>query len=105
MRSSVSRLRSGWGGSPRRARLSSTLTPPIARGDPRAGLGYPRFRDPQRTAAIRLFEVDCTDPEIAAITGPSRERTRQILEIYLSRTPEIARNAMAKWESKSGLGV
>jgi hypothetical protein len=50
----------------------------------------------------RLAEAGCTDPEIAAITGHSLERTRQILETYLPRTPEMARNAMAKWESKSG---
>jgi hypothetical protein len=47
---------------------------------------------------VRLAEAGCTDPEIAVITGHSLERTRQILETYLPRTPEMARNAMAKWE-------
>ena len=65
-----------------------------------AGLDGLRFQDLRRTAVVRLAEAGCTDPEIAAITGHSLERTKQILETYLPRTPDMARNAMAKWESK-----
>jgi integrase len=70
-----------------------------------AGLDGLRFQDLRRTAVVRLAEAGCTDPEIAAITGHSLERTKQILETYLPRTPEMARNAMAKWESKPGTRV
>jgi Phage integrase family. len=70
-----------------------------------AGLDGLRFQDLRRTAVVRLAEAGCTDPEIAAITGHSLERTRQILETYLPRTSEMARNAMAKWESKPGTRV
>ena len=54
---------------------------------------------------VRFAEAGCTDPEIAAITGPFLERTKQILETYLLRTPEMARNAMAKWRANRGTRV
>jgi hypothetical protein len=41
---------------------------------------------------VRFAEPGCTDPEIAAITVHSLERTKQILETYLPRTLEMARN-------------
>ncbi len=43
----------------------------------KAGLDGLRFQDLRRTAVVRLTEAGCTDPEIAAITGHSLERTRQ----------------------------
>ncbi len=55
-------------------------------------------RDLRRTAAVRLAEASCTPIEIAAITGHSIERTRQILETYVPRTDPMGRNAVAKWE-------
>jgi hypothetical protein len=65
----------------------------------------PKSQDRRRTALVRLAEAGCTDPDIAAITGHSLERTKQILETYLPRTPEMAHDAMAKWESKPKMRV
>ncbi len=70
-----------------------------------AGLDGLRFQDLRRTAVVRLAEAGRTDPEIAAITGHSLKRSKQISETYLPRTAEMARNAMAKWESKPGTRV
>lgn len=61
-------------------------------------------RDLRRTAAVRLAEAGCTVPEIAAITGHTVDQTQKILETYLPRTFEMARNAISKWERKGRKG-
>lgn len=55
-----------------------------------------RFADFRRSAVIHMAEAGCSEVEIAAVTGHSYERTRQILETYLPRTSKMAKAAMAK---------
>ena len=64
-----------------------------------AGIGRElQARDLRRTAAVRLGEAGATAIEIAAVTGHSIERSREILETYVPRTEPMGRNAIAKWE-------
>ena len=64
-----------------------------------AGLEGLQFLDLRRTAVVRLAEAGCTNAEIAAITGHSIDRTETILEVYLPRNTQMARNAIAKLEA------
>ena len=57
-----------------------------------------QFRDLRRTAAVQLAEAQCTNPEIAAITGHSIERTAAILEVYVPRNSVMAGHAITKLE-------
>ncbi len=57
-------------------------------------------RDLRRTAAVHLAEAGCTAPEIAAITGHSIEEAQRILDTYVPRTYDMAKNAMQKWEKQ-----
>lgn len=68
----------------------------------KAGLGSLQARDLRRTAIVALGEAGCTDVEISAISGHDLDETKRILETYLPRTLVMARNAMAKWENKTG---
>lgn len=63
-----------------------------------AGIEGLWFMDLRRTAVVRMAEAGCSTPEIAAVTGHELERTARILEVYLPRTPEMARNAVVKLE-------
>ena len=65
-----------------------------------AGIVNLQARDLRRTAFVRLAEAGCNDIQIAAISGHSIERTRQILETYVPRTRKIGRAAMDLWEQK-----
>jgi len=67
----------------------------------RAGLQHLQARDLRRTAAVNMALAGATETEIAAIAGWSIQHTRGILETYLPRNVEMAKNAVAKWEEKS----
>ncbi len=67
----------------------------------RAGLPHLQARDLRRTAAVNMALAGATETEIAAIAGWSIQQTRGILETYLPRNVEMARNAVIKWEKKS----
>jgi integrase len=57
------------------------------------------FHDLRGTAVTMLAEAGCTVPEIAAITGHSLKSVTDILEVYLSRTRELADAAIVKLEA------
>ena len=63
-----------------------------------AGIEGLQPRDLRRTACVRLAEAGCNDIQIAAISGHSIERTRNILEVYVPRTKVMATAAIALWE-------
>ena len=67
----------------------------------RAGLQHLQARDLRRTAAVNMALAGATETEIAAIAGWSIQQTRGILETYLPRNVEMAKNAVSKWEEKS----
>jgi integrase len=54
------------------------------------------FRHLRHTAVVRLAEAGCEVPLISAITGHTIQSVQQILERYLVRTGEMARQAFAK---------
>lgn len=54
------------------------------------------FMHLRHTAVVRLAEAGCELPLIAAITGHTLESVKKILERYLVRTGEMARQAFAK---------
>jgi integrase len=61
------------------------------------------FHDLRGTAVTMLAQAGCTVPEIAAITGHSLKNVTEILEVYLSRTRELADAAIVKldaWAAK-----
>lgn len=66
------------------------------------GLGDVWFMDLRRTAVVRMAEADCTEAQIAAVTGHKINTTRAILETYLPRTDKMAAIAIAKVERKRG---
>lgn len=57
------------------------------------------FHDVRGTTVTMLFEAGCTVGEVASITGHSLRRAQEILDKYLSRTSQMARNAIAKFEN------
>lgn len=67
-----------------------------------AGLDALQMRDLRRTAMVRMAEAGAELQQIAAVSGHSIERTKQILETYLPRTGAMAKAAVALWESKNG---
>lgn len=67
----------------------------------RAGLQHLQARDLRRTAAVNMALAGATETEIAAIAGWSIQQTRGILETYLPRNVEMAKNAVTKWEKKT----
>lgn len=67
-----------------------------------ADLGHLQMRDLRRTGMVRMAEAGAEIHQIAACSGHSIERTRQILETYLPRTLEMGKAAIAQWESKTG---
>lgn len=64
-----------------------------------AGIEDLQARDLRRTAVVRLTEAGCTVQEVAAISGHSIERAQRIIDTYYTRTLQVARNAIAKWEA------
>ena len=82
-------------GKPWQRRALSQITMEVLTG---AGVADVQVRDLRRTAVVALAEADCTEAQIAAVTGHAIEKTRQILEIYLPRNVEMARAGIAKWE-------
>lgn len=54
------------------------------------------FHDLRGTALTRLFEAECTVAEAATISGHSLLEAQRIMEVYLARKAELARNAVAK---------
>src|SRR5262249_44260034 len=57
------------------------------------------FNDLRGTAVTRLAMVECTEAEIATITGHSLRDVRSILDAhYLHRDIELARSAITKLE-------
>ena len=60
------------------------------------------FNDLRGTAVTRLALVGATEAEIATLTGHSLRDVRSILDAhYLSRDPQLARNAIAKLETRT----
>lgn len=65
----------------------------------KAGVVDVTFNDLRGTAVTRLALVECTEPEIATITGHSLRDVRSILDAnYLHRDVELARKAIHKLE-------
>jgi integrase len=65
----------------------------------RAGIIGLTFHDLRGTAVTRLAVAECTEPEIAAITGHSLRDVRSILDAhYLHRDPALAESAIRKLE-------
>lgn len=54
------------------------------------------LKDLRHTAVLQAAEAGCTDMEIASITGHSLKRVHDILDRYLVRSRQLARNAQAK---------
>lgn len=67
----------------------------------KAGFGHLdlTFHDLRGTAVTCLADAGCTHIQIAAITGHSLEHVGKILKIYLKRTTEQARQAVAMLET------
>jgi integrase len=65
----------------------------------KAGVSGVTFKDLRGTAVTRLALVECTEAEIAAITGHSLRNVRSILDShYLHRDPALADAAITKLE-------
>ena len=54
------------------------------------------LRQLRHSVVVDMARNECTVPEIAAVTGHTIARTTAILDVYLPRDTEVARNAMAK---------
>jgi integrase len=68
----------------------------------RAGITGLTFNDLRGTAVTRLALSECTEAEIASITGHSLRDVRSILDLhYLHRDPALAENAIAKLERRT----
>jgi integrase len=64
-----------------------------------AGINGVTFNDLRGTAVTRLALVDCTEAQIAAITGHTLRDVRSILDAhYLHRDPALADAAITKLE-------
>jgi integrase len=67
----------------------------------KAGIADVTFNDLRGTAVTRLALVDCTEAQIASITGHSLRDVRSILDAhYLHRDFELARTAINKLEMR-----
>jgi integrase len=56
-----------------------------------------RFQDLRRTAMTRMGEASVTETEIAAVSGHSIDRSRQILQTYVITSTPMADTAIRKW--------
>lgn len=63
-----------------------------------AGITDLHFHDLRGTAVTRLAEAECTEAEIATITGHTLASVHNILEQYLARTDKLAVAAIRKLE-------
>ena len=64
--------------------------------------GNIRFNDLRGTAVTRLAIAECTEAEIATITGHSLKDVRSILDShYLNRDPALGKSAIAKLEMRT----
>ncbi len=70
-----------------------------------AGVEGLQPRDLRRTACVRLAEAGCNDIQIAAISGHTIDRTRQILETYVVRTEAMGEAAIELWEQNESENV
>ena len=67
-----------------------------------AGVVGVTFHDLRGTAVTRLALAECTEAEIATITGHSLRGVRAILDThYLSRDPALGENAIIKLERRT----
>jgi integrase len=64
----------------------------------KAGTKDLHFHDLRGTAVTRLAEAECSEAEIATITGPTLASVHTILERYLARTDKLAVAAIEKLE-------
>jgi integrase len=70
----------------------------------KAGIVGVTFNDLCGTAVTRLAIAECTEAEIATITGHSLRDVRSILDAhYLHRDPALGESAIAKLESRTKL--
>jgi len=68
----------------------------------KAGITGVTFHDLRGTAVTRLAIAECTEPEIAAITGHSLRSVRAILDThYLARDPALGDSAITKLETRT----
>jgi integrase len=68
----------------------------------RAGIKWLTFHDIRGSTVTRLAELECTELEIAAITGHTSSDVRSILDsAYLSRTKILGDNAIRKLERRT----
>lgn len=68
----------------------------------KAGVIGVTFNDLRGTAVTRLALADCTEAEIATITGHSLRDVRSILDAhYLHRDPELGKSAIRKLERRT----
>jgi integrase len=68
----------------------------------KAGVVGVTFHDLRGTAVTRLALAECTEAEIASITGPSLRDVRSILDAsYLHRDPALAESAIRKLEMRT----
>lgn len=68
----------------------------------KAGIVGVTFNDLRGTAVTRLALAECTEAEIATITGHSLRDVRSILDAhYLHRDPALAENAIRKLETRT----
>lgn len=68
----------------------------------KCGITGVTFNDLRGTAVTRLAMVECTEAEIATITGHSTRDVRSILDAhYLHRDPQLGRNAIRKLETRT----
>src|SRR5262249_53019752 len=68
----------------------------------KAGIDGVTFNDLRGTAVTRLALAECTEAEIATITGHSLRVVRSILDAhYLHRDPALAESAIRKLEGRT----
>ncbi|MCX2698357.1 tyrosine-type recombinase/integrase [Ochrobactrum chromiisoli] len=68
----------------------------------KAGITGVTFNDLRGTAVTRLALAECTEAEIATISGHSLRDVRSILDAhYLNRDPKLAESAIRKLESRT----
>lgn len=68
----------------------------------KAGIVGVTFNDLRGTAVTRLALAECTEAEIATITGHALRDVRSILDAhYLNRDPALAENAIRKLEART----
>ena len=68
----------------------------------KAGIEGVTFNDLRGTAVTRLALAECTEAEIATITGHSLRDVRSILDAhYLHRDPALAESAIRKLEKRT----